>query len=57
MVDLALGAIDAHFAVLDELVEVFIMRHYAHKYTPLLALLYDASDDVVSLVAFAAHGG
>ena len=57
MVDLALGAVDAYLAVLDELIEILIVRHYAHKYTPLLALFYDASDDVVGLVAFAAHGG
>ena len=57
MVDLALGAVDAHFAVLDELIEVFIVRHYAYEYIPLLALFYDASDDVVGLVAFAANGG
>ena len=51
MIDLALRAIDAYFAVLDELIEVFIVRHYAYEYTPLLALFYDASDDVVGLVA------
>ena len=57
MVDLALRAIDAYLAVLDELIEVLIVRHYAYEYIPLLALLYDASDDVVGLVAFAAHCG
>ena len=50
-------AVDAYFAVLDELIEVLIMRYDTYKYIPLLALLYDASDDVVSLVAFTAHGG
>ena len=57
MVDLALRAVDAYFAVLDELIEVFIVRYDTYEYIPLLALLYDASDDVVGLVAFAAHGG
>ena len=50
-------AIDAHFTVLDELIEVLIVRHDTYEYIPLLALLYDASDDVVSLVAFAANRG
>ena len=54
MINLALWAVDAHFAVLYELVKVFIVGDYSHKYIFILAKFNRACDDVIGLVALAA---
>ena len=54
VVDLALWAVDAHFAVLYELIKVFIMRDYSHKYIFIFANFNRARDDIISLVALTA---
>ena len=51
MVDLALRAVDAHFAVLYELVKVLIVRDYSHKYIFIFANFNRTCDDVIGLVA------
>ena len=53
MINLTLRAVDAYFAVFYELIEVFIVGDYSHKYIFIFTKFNRTCNNVIGLVALA----